>query len=270
MKKYNYLYVNGSSFTAGGGLEPKKDDLRSYYKTHYNLEWKSERDISWPKLLADKLGVTLIDESKCGGGPERVVRMVYDFLFKSGGKAHDTLFILEIPSAYNRIDVYSNHFNKYLICNPNYNISGKKAILEDMAITQGHHEYEDYDEVKLHIYDSMVDYLTKFHNIDEYSNKISTDVIGLYSLLRNKNLLFYLTHSGFDAKLGHFYQDVFEKHFFPFKQNDFFNWASHNKKTILDETNGVIDDKHPGYFAHKEWADILYNFLTKDLEDSKN
>jgi hypothetical protein len=44
MKKYNYLYVNGSSFTAGGGLEPKKDDLRSYYKTHYNLEWKSERD----------------------------------------------------------------------------------------------------------------------------------------------------------------------------------------------------------------------------------
>ena len=56
---------------------------------------------------------------------------------------------------------------------------------------------------------------------DEYSNKISTDVIGLYSLLRNKNLLFYLTHSGFDTKLGHFYQDVFEKHFFPFKQNDF-------------------------------------------------
>lgn len=43
--------------------------------------------------------------------------MVYDFLFRSGGKAEDTLFILEIPSAYNRIDVYSNHFNKYLICN---------------------------------------------------------------------------------------------------------------------------------------------------------
>ena len=42
------------------------------------------------------------------------------------------------------------------------------------------------------------------------------------------------------------------------------------KHTVKYSSAIKYDDKHPGYFAHKEWADILYNFLTKDLEDSKN
>jgi hypothetical protein len=262
MKKYKYLYVNGSSFTAGGGFEPIKDYVLKFYKETYNVEWKNEREIAWPKLLADKLGLELIDESKSGGGPERVVRMTYDYLFKYGRKIDETLFILEIPSAHNRIDIYSNHFNKYLICNPNYNMDGKNTIFEDMKLTQGYHEYQDFEDVQLHIYDSMVDYLTKFHNIDEYDNNVSKDIIGLYSLLRNKNLLFYFTNSGFDSKIGYFYDDVYLKHFFPFEHTDFYNWTINtNKKTITDETNGYIKDGHPGYFAHKEWAKKLYEYL---------
>jgi hypothetical protein len=266
MRKYDYLYVNGSSFTAGGGLEPFKKNLMKFYKEKYGVEWKSERDVAWPKLLADKLGLELIDESACGGGPERVARMMYEFLYKN--KYNRTLFILEIPSAYNRLEFYSNHFKNYLICNPNFSIENENVYV-DMSITQGYHTYNDYDDIQKYIKDSLEDYLTKFYDIDEYRNKIIYSMIGLYSLMINLKLPFYITQSGFDANLNRFYEGATDTHCFPFKQNDFFGWTKSKKLTITDETNGIVEDGHPGYYAHKKWADILYKFFQKDLEDSE-
>ena len=267
MKKYKYLYVNGSSFTAGGGLEPIKDNVKKAYKELFGLEWKHERDVAWPKLLAKQLGLHLFDESKSGGGPERVIRMTYDYLRR--GDAENTLFILELPSAWNRVDIYSNHFNKHLICNPNYDMENGNNIYKDVESTQGYFEYNDSNEINQFVKPHLIEYFTHFHNLNEYSKKVTNSVVGLYSTMEALDLKFYISNSGVDLGLHTFFKD-YAKHMVPWLLNDLYVWAEQKHKKISDETNGILTDGHPGYFAHKEWADILYNFLSKDLENSEN
>ena len=43
--KYETLYVNGSSLTAGGGLG--NSDIKDEYKRVYGLEWNNEKDITY-------------------------------------------------------------------------------------------------------------------------------------------------------------------------------------------------------------------------------
>ena len=57
MKKFKYLYTDGCSHTAGGGMEKWKMDIINCYKEKYNIDIKNHRDCAWPKLLATKLNL---------------------------------------------------------------------------------------------------------------------------------------------------------------------------------------------------------------------
>ena len=70
------LYCNGCSTMAGGGLEPIQKDRMKYYKEKFGLEWQSERDITWTKLVAEHMGYKLFDYSKSGAGIERYIREI--------------------------------------------------------------------------------------------------------------------------------------------------------------------------------------------------
>ena len=43
------------------------------------------------------------------------------------------------------------------------------------------------------------------------------------------------------------------------------NFAQRNKLTITDELDGVVNDFHPGYFGHIEYANQIYNFIKEKL-----
>ncbi len=86
------LYCNGCSTMCGGGLEIVKPDLLEYYKTNYGVTWETERDIMWPKLVADGLNLKIHDYSKSGAGIERYIRETYDYIYEDFKRAEETIF----------------------------------------------------------------------------------------------------------------------------------------------------------------------------------
>ena len=129
--RFNQIYFNGCSFTEGGGFEAKKEHVRAAYKEQYGFEYESQVDVCYPTLVGKQLGIKIINDAKSGSGTDRTIRKVYDYIFKNKiDEVKKTLFILELPDAINRLDVFSNKYNKYLIANTNYdNLKLNRAVI---------------------------------------------------------------------------------------------------------------------------------------------
>ena len=117
--KYDTLYVNGSSLTAGGGLG--SNDIKDEYKRLYNLEWNNEKDVTYPKYVADYFNLKLIHKALSGSGAPRLVREAYEYILEVGiDKARKTIFLFEITDPIHRVDVYCDEIDDYVIANIRY------------------------------------------------------------------------------------------------------------------------------------------------------
>jgi len=102
-------------------------------------------------------------------------------------------------------------------------------------------------------------------NIKENWKKVERDFVGLYSFCKwNGIKIFPMTGNSVTFK------DCFDKNdIIKFgndnKNYDICSWAHNNKKTIRDELGGRSIDGHPGYFGHKEYAELLKIFLEINL-----
>ena len=79
--KYKFFYVNGSSFTEGGGLEEpeiRTTSLIPIYEKEYGVTWKNRAEVNWGKRLSEIIGIPCINEAQSGAGPMRSIRMTYD------------------------------------------------------------------------------------------------------------------------------------------------------------------------------------------------
>ena len=113
------IYVNGSSFTHGYGL-----DLPSFLKILNKSEseypkWDASEEErtnfrisnNWPAKLQEKIKLPLTNEADYGGSWERVLRMTTDFVLKHENPS-EVLYILEMPNAV-RKDVWSIEDKRY-------------------------------------------------------------------------------------------------------------------------------------------------------------
>jgi hypothetical protein len=48
---------------------------------------------------------------------------------------------------------------------------------------------------------------------------------------------------------------------------DFHSWIINKKYTIGNETNGLSNDLHPGYFGHIKFAEFLYEYVNQNWEN---
>lgn len=274
--KFKNLYCNGCSTMAGGGLEPMKTDLLKYYKDTYGVEWKSERDIMWPKLVADHFGMQIYDYSKSGAGIERFIRETYEFINDNSHIINKTIFFIECPIIWNKVDIWSNEYNEYLICNTDlkYDDRGKSLYeLADIHLCKDYF-YQTKEEIaelesriKLELKASMI----KTWNPKKYTEKIMQNLIGLISFMKLKELELYILPSAIDTSYLKNHINDIEKHFLNLdigddkNERDFHNWQGH-KYTISKETNDIFIDTHGGYFAHKRWAEEVIKKLKEKYE----
>lgn len=260
-----YLYTNGCSWTAGGGLE-KYTTAYSKYKNK-GISWDNQRDINWPKLLSKNFNINLIDESESGGGMERVIRMTYEYILEDINRAKDTLFIIEIPSAENRIDLYSTKYDSYLICNCGwYNVNGEvKLNKQQFRSAVISYDAELFDNKISHIIQSDVEhYLENFINPFVYADKIRNNFIGLYYFMKSLELDFYFMLDGFsedDCELFNKLDFEFKEHLLNINYlnktfDDFMKFTTYNKLSICNVLQNEVDN-HPSYEAHKIWAELL-------------
>jgi len=269
--RFKNLYCNGCSTMAGGGLEVIKTDLLKYYKDTYGVEWQSERDIMWPKLVADHFGMQIYDYSKSGAGIERFIRETYEFIHNYPYIINETIFFIECPIIWNKVDVWSNHYNEYVLCNTdlNYDERGKSLnTLCDIHLCKDYF-YQSKDEIKElenRIKPQLKASMLENWNPKKYTEKIMQNLVGLISFMKLKELEFYILPSAIDNSYLKMNINDIHNHFLNLEidgekyQHDFHNWQAH-KYTISKETNDIFIDTHGGYFAHKRWAEEVIKKL---------
>jgi hypothetical protein len=261
---------------AGGGLEVIKTDLLKYYKDTYGVEWKSERDIMWPKLVADHFGMQIYDYSKSGAGIERFVRETYEFINDYSQIINETIFFIECPIIWNKVDIWSNYYNEYILCNTDlkYDERGKELNeLRDIHLSKDYFYQSKLEimELENRIKNELKSAMFEVWNPKKYTEKIMQNLIGLVSFMKLKNLEFYILPSAINiTQLRRSVNDI-DTHFLNLEingekhQNDFHNWQGY-RYTISKETNDIFIDTHGGYFAHKHWAEEVIKKLKEKYE----
>lgn len=253
LSKYKYFFVNGCSFTEGGGLEEPNirsdDGCRPTYEKVYNVTWNTREDVNWGKRLSEIIGIPCINHAKCGAGTEYVVRTTYNFIFKHWEDRHKFFIILEKPSP-SRFEVFDNKTKEYYIVNTDDN-GFVYATREYWSLKN---KEDDPDEIqqKFKLYYD--------NHCDEEQNLLENDkhFLGLYSFCKLHNIKIILTE---DVSINIGKNEIIDKDDF---YKHIFDWSIENKITIADDCyihNELITDIHPGYFAHIKYAQELAKYL---------
>ena len=249
--KYKLFYVNGSSFTEGGGLEEEsisKKSVSLQYKKQHNVIWENRKEVNWGNRLSKIIKIKCINESKSGAGVERLVRKTYEFIFNNWDIKDKFFIILELPSP-DRIELFLNKANDYYILN----LQNKNTNFISSTRDYFTEEYKKFDEEHHNI---MQKYM---NNHFSYEEKVLSDdrlTIGLYSFCKLNKIKVYL-----DRTTHFYFQNTIDKNDLLFK--DVYNWCIDKNLTIANEISGSdpLSNKHPGFFGHIEYAKELAKFL---------
>ncbi len=271
--KYKTLYVNGSSLTAGGGLG--NSDIKEEYKRLYGVEWNNEKDVTYPKYLADKFNMKLVHKALSGSGAPRLVRETYEYILEFGiEKARETLFLFEITDPIHRVDLYCEEIGDYVIVNVRYdddNLSSPKiSSIQVQHTTTKDGRYFDYKFFEGKIENEIKSYLEKYHNPVAYTEKYYGDVAGLLSFLKENGLQFFYMFNEHTLKtpFPQFYND-YKNHEIRIQGHNCINqFAGINNLTIRDELKGFSTDMHPGYFGNLKFSELLIDEIYKKLKPS--
>ena len=260
-RKFDTIYVNGCSHTAGGGLYD--EGTKELYEEIYGLTWKTEREVNYPKLLSKHFNCDLIDDSRCGSGAPRLVRKTFEYIFKVGlEQAKKTLFIFQINTPVHRLEYYCSEINDYLIVNVQYEDDGS---FKYVTAVDSHSKNEWINNPKFYegeITENIKLQLKKYHDPLAYLEKIHNEVIGLFSYLELHNIEYFF---GFDT--GNIPKPVNESRRINIEGDQtIIEYCSRKKLRICEETNNRSIDGHPGYFGNKEYSEKLIGFLEEKLK----
>jgi hypothetical protein len=266
------LYCNGSSLSAGGGLYEK--GVRQKYKELYNVEWGDEKDVTYPKYIADHFKMSLIHDAECGSGVPRLIRRTYDFIESIGiEEAQKTLFLFEITDPIHRVDMYCKEINDHIIVNVRYDDSDDGS-LSDLSIVHSYspnHSVHSNDIFKGEIKTKIKDYLDNFHDPIIYTNKFKGELIGLFSFLDKIGITYFYMFDNPTLKNPHQIYDELDKSHRLIIEDGVFttsHFCHKHKLTIQDDTKGFSSDTHPGYFGYKKFSEIAINFLEVRLNNT--
>jgi len=262
LTKYKYFYVNGTSHCEGGGLEePEISDhsILGEYQKKYNVTWNNRSEINFGQRLSEIIGIPCINEGKCGGGMERLVRKTYEFIDKNWYEKDKFFLILEKPDS-TRFEFFFNETKDYYISNSNF--TGLNSELEFSYSTRSY--FDEYkNEIDKKYQDKFKQFFLDFFNYDENLKKNEQQFIGLYSFCKINNIkIFLMSPNDLYFKKCFLRDDIisFTKYNY---DSDIWNWCKKKKLLIKDELSDENGDFHPGYFGHIEYAKELSKFLQK-------
>lgn len=262
LSKYKYFYVNGSSYCEGGGLEEpeiRSDSVISVYEKQFGVTWSNRSEVNFGKRLSDIIGITCINEAKCGGGMERLVRKTYDFIDKHWFEKDEFFLILEKPDS-TRSEFYFNEIGDYFISNSNF--IGEERKLEFAYATRSYFDSNVYETDKKY-QDKFKEWFLNFFNLEENIKKNEQQFIGLYSFCKMNNIKVFVMSPN-----DLYFKDCFDSNdIISFTNHsigdDIAGWCKNNNLLIKDEIGEQYRDFHPGYFGHLEYAKELAKFLQK-------
>lgn len=252
--EFNKIYVNGCSFSCGGGFN--WDDVKQIYKSHLNIEILNHSDVSYPKLIAQELGFNLINHAILGGSSNRLVRTTYQYIFENINTLNNTLFLLEIPPFW-RDELYSNELNRLI----NLTISSVHSYSDNTDYANGH----DIKDLRK-IHGNLTNYFYNFVDLTFEKNKMMSHLFGLISYMKLSNIKFKLIDNG---DFYNFYERnnimIDENDFVWFNKRPLCHYMNENEILIKHETDGLSRDEHLGIEGNK----IVANKIIEHLYENK-
>lgn len=256
-EKYKYFYINGGSTIEGGGLEEESAKNKSVipvYEKLYNVSWNNRTEVNCGTRLSSILGIKCFNESICGGGPERVVRMTYEFIHKNWSERDRFFIMLEKPDSGRYELIYKK---EYYVCNTiQYDDKDYKDFsfaTRDYFVRSKYNKDKENQKI-------FSDYHYNFFDLEYRMKKMDFEYSGLYSFCKRNNIkIFLMMTNDFYFNENYDEEDIvrFEKN----KLSDILTYCKENNLIITDETNKIYPDFHPGFFGHIEYAKKLAQFL---------
>jgi hypothetical protein len=280
------IYVNGSSLSCGGSLEPHTEAYKLYINKLGVHKWEDSKEVSYGNQLGVLLGIDVINESKQGGGLDRLIRKTYEYInSKTNEELEETLFLFDIPIQPARFEVYSKQYKDWFVVSVAYresietphtltistkdgDIDSKISFSRDYINGQLNLEFED---LKKHN-DLLSSFVEEYHDYQKEAERMLRELTFFYCYLDKRKIHyirditegFFAGSFMFDARND---KDFFDKlRIFDDSNPNVINmetiWTLSREKKwrIKDETD--IQDDHLGYFGNKKYAHYLYNLLT--------
>ncbi len=267
------IYCNGCSHSAGGGLEinrvlKNKLNIVDYYNSKYNVHWKDVNEILYSTSISKKLSVESINEAASGGGTERVLRMAYDFVKLNWKVKNELLLILELPSL-GRLDLYSNKLNDYIIGNLHFlNNDYSDNSITGLYGTRGYYN-DEYANDNLKVHSALKSYYDNFFSKKSYFLNLVRQVNTFFGYLTSNKIKYIFFGgellSGIDSeyrKYNSLKLKIESKII-----EDFHQFAIETNSTVAEECDFLIDDLHPGFFAHKNFGNLLSNYIIENYDN---
>lgn len=261
------IYCNGCSHSAGGGLEVSKDledgtNVRDYYYSKYKVWWHDQIETTYANRLAEMIGCDVENEAASGGGTGRVIRMAYDFVKRNWHRKDKLLLLFELPTFFQRIDLYSTKLQDWVIVNQSFN---DKGIRTNLAAVRKYYVPE-YLNDELLIGKNVIDtYLNSFVNIDIETQKMNREIDTFLTFLKHNEIKFiYFEGNPIELTSDYVLPNRFHLEYNNKIYTDFHNWIMANGYTIASECDNKTYDLHPGYFGHIKFAETLYDYI-KDI-----
>lgn len=285
MKSFSQIYINGSSLSCGGSLEPKSSAWRYYTMEKDIKSWNNSKDVSYGNLLGDMLGAKIYNEAKEGGGLDRLIRKTYDFISeRTLDELSETLFVFDIPLQPARFEVYSRKHNDWFVVSISYkggeNLNEYNPIkvsrdweswLSNLSFSRSFFDSSkvlSIDELKEHdeLLNKLVDY---YHDYEVEASRLLRQLTMFYCFLdkmkinyfRDNNETIFAGSINF-GKRSDTRELIKKLKLFESSNENIIDsptiWNLSEKKgwRLCDET--PIDDAHLGYFGNQKYAQYLY------------
>lgn len=277
MNLYNkkYLYVNGSSVSVGGGFEPYtfRTDIRDAYKKIGIGIPDTQIECSYPYMISQELGLTLINESKSGSGVDRLIRKTLQFIFENADKINDTIFILELQMGL-RLDWYVEEWGKYGVLNASFNPYefDKNNTNYPFTLVQEWHidNTEEQNKWNQKYNTDIKGYLNNFFNHDIHFKRESDKILMFISFLNQLQLDYLIS---IPEHLPDNYKNILSS-ILSDKNNlnklflgmDLWNFSEKFELLIRHEV--AHSDNHLGYYGNKKISKIISNYI-KNINEYK-
>jgi hypothetical protein len=271
MRTFKYIFVCGTSFTAGGGFEDGNITTRTILEKYIDepIPEKME-DCAWPaylKKLIDK-DIKIYNLALPGAGTEYLIRTTNEWIDKNPDKVKDTLFLLE-NSGYGRIELWDVELDKYIVCNWDYAIRKEKFC----ASAHSGKYWEDSHEAAQKIINKeplIESWLDTFGEPMKMVEDLNNRFFNFLCKLKHKEIEFKIFGEPMcDPKLNEdslILENRLTLNTGDKEINHIHDFLIINNLQIKQLTNGESDDFHATLEGNKVLAQVYYNQIKKHYD----
>ena len=249
----------------------EKTHIHQAYKEKHGFEYKNEKEVCYPTIVQNLLpDIKVINEAKSGTGTERVIRKVWEYIFSRRlADVQKTIFILELPGAVTRLDLFSIKHFKELVGNVEYGNGGK--IKDTQVVFDWIYGPPLDEEYRNKLRRIIREYSEEFIHPELQDKKVAYSLFGLANFMMMHNIEFYFTgdtiYVEYQLNLQYDYPTFNSEHILKLKignveYNNIVHMAHETKTQIGHEVGfDVTTDGHPGFKAHRVWGEAIVEFL---------